>query len=129
MERRRERKRWRKMIKGGVAICHFTLIHLLALCVCSLPPSLSSLQHEGMCLFWPGRPRCRSAYMIQRLAVTCLRRLMRWIPENKATVCDTCKRPSRPGRLPRSLDSEIRFGESININLKERESEIERERE
>lgn len=34
----REREKWKKMIKGGVAICHFTLIYLLGRFVLSRHP-------------------------------------------------------------------------------------------
>lgn len=46
-------------------------------------------------------------------------------------MCNTCSPMTFKAQwsLPHSLDSEIRFGKIININLKERESEMGSEKE
>lgn len=54
-----------------------------------------------------------------------------WIPSRKTAVCGTCSPMTfRTHRsLPRSMDSAIRFGKIININLKEQRQRGGKERE
>lgn len=122
MSRETEREKWKKMIKGGVAICHFTLIYLLGRFVLSRHPFflslLSSQQREGVHSGWCSR--C--------VALTGTGAM--WsIPYIKANNdLQGPIEPTTPSHHlpPHSLGTKIRFWKIINMNLKERESKMER---
>lgn len=122
MSRETEREKWKKMIKGGVAICHFTLIYLLGRFVLSRHPFflslLSSQQRKGV-----HSGRCSRCVALTGTGA------MWSIPYIKANNdLQGPIEPTTPSHHlpPYSLDTKIRFWKIININLKERESKMER---